>query len=68
QGLLVAAAAYCVVHVWAWNMMLLAAAAICGLFWGWMMLRFRSLWPGMICHVVWDVAVFVLLPIGEAGA
>ncbi|MHC4718736.1 MAG: hypothetical protein ACYS5V_17365, partial [Planctomycetota bacterium] len=22
------------------------------------MLRFRSLWPGMICHAVWDVAVF----------
>ena len=66
-GMLLAAAAYCLVHVWASNAMLLAAAGICGLFWGWMMLRCRSLWPGIISHVVWDIVIFVVWPIGETG-
>jgi membrane protease YdiL (CAAX protease family) len=41
---------------------LLAAAALCGLFWGAMLLRYRSVWPGLISHALWDVAAFVLFP------
>jgi len=63
RGYLAAAGLYAAVHVWAFNPMLLAAALICGLFWGWMFARWRSLWPGIISHAVWDVAVFVLLPL-----
>jgi len=65
-GFLAATAVYAGVHVWALNAVLLAAAGVCGLAWGWMFLRYRSLWPGLICHAAWDVAVFVLLPI-DAG-
>ncbi len=63
-GWLIAGAVYAAVHVWAFNLMLLAAAALCGLYWGAMYLRYRSVWPGLISHALWDVAVFVLWPIG----
>jgi membrane protease YdiL (CAAX protease family) len=43
--------------------MLLAAAGSCGVFWGAMFWRFRSIWPALISHAVWDVVIFVLLPI-----
>jgi len=54
---------YSVVHVFALNLMLLGAAALCGVLWGWLLLRFRSLWPGIVSHAVWDVLIFVLIPI-----
>lgn len=63
QGYLGASLMYAAVHVWAFNQTLLGAALVCGLFWGWMMLKYRSLWPGIISHVLWDVAIFVCFPI-----
>jgi len=62
-GLVVTAAIYTVVHIWSFNLMLLAAAGLCGVFWGAMFYRFRSLWPALISHAVWDVVIFVFLPI-----
>ncbi len=38
------------------------AAFVCGLFWGPMMWKSRSLRPGMISHAVWDLGIFVLSP------
>jgi CAAX protease family protein len=63
RGILIAALLYAGVHVWAGSLMLLGAALVCGLFWGCVTARFRSLWPGIISHVVWDILVFVLLPL-----
>ena len=60
---LIAAAVYAVVHVWAFNFMLFMAALICGLFWGSMYWKYRSVWPGIISHALWDVAIFVVWPI-----
>ncbi len=60
---LIAAAVYAAVHVWAFNFMLFMAALICGLFWGSMYLKYRSVWPGIISHALWDVAIFVVWPI-----
>lgn len=62
-GFVVTAAIYTVVHIWSFNLMLLAAAGLCGLFWGAMFFRFRSVWPALISHAVWDVVIFVFLPI-----
>jgi membrane protease YdiL (CAAX protease family) len=62
-GFIVTAAIYTIVHVWSFNLMLLAAAGLCGLFWGAMFYRFRSVWPALISHAVWDVVIFVFLPI-----
>lgn len=62
-GLALTVAVYTVVHIWSFNLMLLAAAGLCGLFWGVLFWRFRSVWPALISHAVWDVVIFVLLPI-----
>ena len=67
-GWIVAGLVYAAVHIWAWNFMLFIAALICGMFWGWVYLRWRSLWPGIISHAVWDVVIFVLLPVGPGGS
>ncbi len=63
RGFLVTTAVYTLVHLWAFNFMLLMAALVCGLFWGWMYLKFKSVWPGLISHAVWDVLIFVIIPI-----
>ncbi len=63
KGLLMAASIYGLVHLWAFNFMLFAAAIICGLFWGFIYMKYRSLWPGIISHALWDLFIFVLLPL-----
>lgn len=57
-------AVYAFVHIWSFNFMLFMAALICGIFWGYMYKRFNSVVPGIISHALWDVLIFVLLPIG----
>jgi len=65
RGFAVTTLIYTLVHLWSFNAMLLAAAAICGAFWGGMyaLLKPRNLWPLLVSHAVWDVMVFILLPI-----
>ncbi len=63
-GLALAAAGYTAVHVTSANLLLVVAAAVCGLFWGWLYLRFRSVLLNAVSHALWDVTVFVLLPLG----
>ena len=55
---------YALVHIWSFNFMLIMAALVAGLVWG---LVYR-LWPKalpalIVSHAVWDLLVFVLLPI-----
>jgi membrane protease YdiL (CAAX protease family) len=57
-------AVYAFVHIWSFNFMLFMAALICGIFWGYMYKRFNSVVPGIISHAIWDVAIFILIPIG----
>lgn len=53
---------YAGVHIFALNFMLFMAALVCGLFWGYIFKRYKSLWPGIISHAVWDLTIFVLIP------
>ncbi len=62
-GYIWAVVVYSFVHVWGFNLMLLGAAMVGGVVWGAMYYRFKSIWPGVICHAVWDVAIFVIWPI-----
>ncbi|MGC9077514.1 MAG: CPBP family intramembrane glutamic endopeptidase [Candidatus Kapaibacteriota bacterium] len=61
-SLLFATFLYSFVHIWALNIMLLIAAFVCGLFWGFLFIRYKSLVPVIISHSLWDFAVFVLFP------
>jgi hypothetical protein len=62
-GFFVAAAVYTLVHVGSLNLMLTAAAGLCGAFWGVLFAVTGNLWPCIISHTVWDVVIFILLPI-----
>lgn len=61
---IVTTAIYALVHIWAFNFMLVVAAAVVGGIWG---LIYR-VWPKslgalIVSHAVWDVAVFLVFPI-----
>ena len=62
-GMVLASVIYAAVHIWSFNFMLIAAAFVCGIFWGAMYACFGSLWPCIISHALWDVMIFVWLPI-----
>ena len=61
-GLAISTALYTGMHVTSLNPMLVLAAGICGLFWGLIYMRYRSLLMVTLSHLVWDLAVFVFFP------
>lgn len=61
-GFLAATALYALVHVGSGNIMLVLAAAVCGLFWGALYLATGSFLLVAVSHTLWDLAVFVLFP------
>lgn len=63
KGWIIASLIYGGVHIVAMNFMLFMAAFICGLFWGWVFKKYKSVWPGLISHAIWDLTIFVLLPV-----
>ncbi|MCX8103551.1 MAG: CPBP family intramembrane metalloprotease [Candidatus Bipolaricaulota bacterium] len=62
-ALLITTALYALVHIWTLNLMLMLAAAIVGLYWGWLYQRERSLVTVIISHALWDVLIFVIFPL-----
>jgi membrane protease YdiL (CAAX protease family) len=62
KGWIIGALIYGGVHIIALNFMLFLAALVCGLFWGYMFKKYKSLWPGIISHALWDLTIFVLIP------
>jgi membrane protease YdiL (CAAX protease family) len=62
RGFVLTALLYTAVHFASGNIMLVAAAAVCGFFWGWLYLRYRSPVVNIVSHTLWDLAVFVLFP------
>lgn len=63
SGTIIAIFLYCIVHIWAFNPLLLLAALVLGVHWSIMYFRFGSLIPGIISHAVWDCLIFVVLPV-----
>lgn len=61
-GLFIALILYTGVHVFTGNFMLIMAALICGLFWGWLYLKYNSMLINVISHTIWDIVVFLVLP------
>lgn len=61
-GFLAAAGLYALVHTASGNLMLVLAAGVCGLFWGFLYLRTGSILLVAVSHTAWDLAVFVLWP------
>jgi membrane protease YdiL (CAAX protease family) len=63
-GFIAATAIYTLVHIASLNLMLIAAAALCGGFWGLIFAWRKNLWPIILSHAIWDVVIFILWPIG----
>jgi len=62
SGWLLAAAVYTAIHIASGNPMLVLAAGVCGLFWGWLYSRHRSMVLNAVSHTIWDITVFILFP------
>lgn len=60
---LITAFVYAIVHVISFNFMLIMAALVCGIFWGFMYRFTKSIVPLIVCHALWDVSVFIIFPI-----
>lgn len=61
-GVFAAVVLYTLVHAGSGNTVLILAACIGGVFWGWLYSWKRSIIINMTSHVAWDVAVFILFP------
>ena len=61
---LLTAIVYAMVHIWSFNFMLILAALVAGLVWGFIYRMKPGLLPALILsHALWDVLVFVIFPI-----
>lgn len=61
---LLTAVVYALVHIWSFNFMLVMAALVAGLVWGFNYRLCPKALPALIIsHALWDVLVFVILPI-----
>jgi membrane protease YdiL (CAAX protease family) len=61
-GWLAATALYTLVHTGSGNPMLVLAAGVCGLFWGYLYMKTGSALLVVVSHTVWDIAVFLIVP------
>ncbi|MBD3413203.1 MAG: CPBP family intramembrane metalloprotease [Candidatus Aminicenantes bacterium] len=62
-GFLLVVLMYAGVHLGSGNGMLVAAAAVCGLFWGLWFQWKKSVVLVAVSHTVWDVLIFLLFPL-----
>lgn len=61
---IVTAMVYSLVHVWSFNFMLVMAALVAGVVWGFIYRLCPKALPALIVsHALWDALVFVILPI-----
>jgi len=54
---------YAAVHLTSRNPVLVLAALVCGLVWGYQYLKFKSVLANIISHICFDLAVFLFLPL-----
>jgi len=62
KGWLIGAAIYAGVHLWSLNLMLVGAAAVAGLFWGFLYMRWGRLGPVIVSHSLWSAIIFAVAP------
>lgn len=63
RGWLGCAAFYAAVHAGSGNILLVLAALTCGLYWGALYARYRSLLLIAVSHTLWDILVFLAFPL-----
>lgn len=63
KGYIISVLLYAGVHIITGNVMLVIAALVCGIFWGWLYKKEKSLLPVIISHAIWDLTIFVIFPL-----
>jgi membrane protease YdiL (CAAX protease family) len=63
RGVTLAALAYALAHAPVGSPLLVAVALLCGIAWGTLRVASGSLVPSLLAHLVWDVLVFLRLPL-----
>lgn len=63
KGWLATTALYALVHIWTLNLILMLAAGVAGLVWGWIYQRQQSLVAVIVSHALWDISIFVFWPL-----
>src|SRR6056297_309137 len=63
KGFIVGVLLYTLIHVATGNLILILAALVGGLFWGWMYMKYRSMLMNIVSHIVWDIAIFLVFPL-----
>ncbi len=61
-GIILSVLFYAAVHIPAGNPILVLAAGICGAFWSILLWMRRSIIPGIISHILWDILIFAVFP------
>jgi len=64
RGFVLASVLYALVHAASGNIMLVLSAGVCGLFWGFLYLRYRSVVLICVSHTLWDLSIFVFFTLG----
>jgi len=64
KGFVFAAVLYALVHAASGNIMLVLSAGVCGLFWGFLYLRYKSILMICVSHTLWDLMIFVFFTLG----
>ena len=64
QGFVFASLLYALVHAASGNIMLVLSAGVCGVFWGFLYLRYRSVLMICVSHTLWDLMIFVVFTLG----
>jgi CAAX protease family protein len=62
RGFILGTVIYTGVHILTGNLMLIVAALVAGLFWGWMYMKYNSMVMNIVSHTIWDIFVFLILP------
>lgn len=63
-GFVFASVLYALVHAASGNIMLVLSAGVCGLFWGFLYLRYKSIILICVSHTLWDLMIFVFFTLG----
>jgi membrane protease YdiL (CAAX protease family) len=63
RGVTLSALAYAIAHAPLGSPLLVAMALLCGMVWGTLRVVSGSLVPSLLAHLVWDVLVFLWLPL-----
>ena len=62
SGFIIGTLIYTGVHIFTGNVMLIVAALVAGLFWGYMFMRYKSMLMNVVSHTIWDIFVFIIIP------